>query len=547
MVFSQIQKRLWQWASLLTLLFAGQLQANVLVSVDQNPAQTNQPIVLTVEVDQDLPADAFDASQLGEQFTLGRTSVRRNTQIINFDTRRTTVWQTVLVATQPGDYPIGPLTVGPFESQPFTLTVQAGANPNQSAPVEVFNSVSQSRAYLGQVLNYKVKLLIGAELQRGALTAPQLEGMSLQQIGEDKDTTEIIEGKRYRVIERNYALTLEEPGEYELPPAVFDGDIVVNSRSRDSLFAFNQSMPTRAEGEPLTLTVLDKPIDFNGPWLVSDMVVLQAVGDALPDSVEVGQPLNLNWQITAVNSDVNAIPEPQMELPGWVKRYPEKPQRNSAIRNEQLISQLTINQALIPTQAGELVIPDVELLWFNPHTKRAEVARLEGKTITVVAADGLTLPVEATVQPQPSSAEPSNLLPWQLASAALALGWLGHWLWWRREKSTESKAPARTAPKNDDLQRFHDACQKGQLGDALKLLTGAAAQVTGERQSLTQLRQHSPQLAKALDIAQAHTYSPNKSDSALDLMPLYQLVANLPKKAHSSATLAPLYPLSNKE
>ncbi|WP_158220736.1 BatD family protein [Paraferrimonas haliotis] len=504
----------WVLLAILVWLSLPKAYAAILVSVDSNPAQANQPIVLTVEVDQDMPADAFNSDFLSSQFIVGRTSVRRSTQIINFESKRTTTWQTIIVAPKPGEFNIAPVTIGNQTSKPFTLTiVEPNAEQLTNQPVKINNALTHSRGYVGQVLTYQIELLVGDELQRGAIQPPKADGLSFQQIGDDQDKTEIRQGKRYRVINRNYAVTLDKPGTYELSGAVFNGDIVVNKRNPNTLFSFNESQPVRAQAQPLTLTVQQQPADFNGQWLVADLVTIHQNDEQWPQQVEVGQPINLQWQITAVNSDVNKIPVPKLQLNESVKVYPEKPQRKSAVRNQQVIAQVTLTQAIIPTQAGELTIPAIRLPWYNPRTQQTEYATLAAQQLTVVESEASRPVISAIDTPAPNPPA-TEVWPWQVACAMLAFGWFITVLVWMSSRKQASKGQARlvTTQVQVNLGQLKRATTSIDLPMSIKL----SSQLLSNDESpltLSQINDLYPEVGQCLQLAQRLAYSGHEQDS----------------------------------
>jgi hypothetical protein len=62
----------------------------------------DEAIRLTVTADGSADRDAFDSSPLLKDFLVGRTSVSSQTSIVNFDTKRTTVWTTTLFPRKEG-------------------------------------------------------------------------------------------------------------------------------------------------------------------------------------------------------------------------------------------------------------------------------------------------------------------------------------------------------------------------------------------------------------------------------------------------------------
>ncbi len=150
-----------------------QLQA----SVDRNPVTESEYFMLSVVADDELEAQALDTSALLKDFIVGRTSVSRSTQIINFDARKETRWQVMLAPKTTGQVTIPALSIDGVSSDAIELKVMpAGSRPEAQKNLFLRTSISAKEAYVGQLLTYKVKLFLAVELQRGVLSAPSISG-----------------------------------------------------------------------------------------------------------------------------------------------------------------------------------------------------------------------------------------------------------------------------------------------------------------------------------------------------------------------------------
>ncbi|MGL6351089.1 MAG: BatD family protein, partial [Aeromonas sp.] len=195
-------------------------------SVDRNPVMEGEYFVLNISADDEVDTGKLDTSILLKDFIVGRTSVSRSTQIMNFDAVKETRWQVLLAPKQKGQLTIPSFSIDGVSSSEIPLkVVEAGAQPEQAKNLFIDAKVSSDEAYVGQLITYKVKLYLAVELQRGVLNAPVIEGAQIKQIGEDKDGSEIIDGRRYRVIERTYGIIPDLPGQVNIKGATFSGDV----------------------------------------------------------------------------------------------------------------------------------------------------------------------------------------------------------------------------------------------------------------------------------------------------------------------------------
>ena len=124
-------------------------------SVDRNPAVEKEYLVLTISADDDVKTGDLDTSPLLKDFIVGRTSVSRSTQIVNFDSRKQTRWQILLAPKHAGTILIPSLSIDGVVSTPIELSVvSSGSQPQQMRNLFIRNSLYTEEAYVGQLIIY---------------------------------------------------------------------------------------------------------------------------------------------------------------------------------------------------------------------------------------------------------------------------------------------------------------------------------------------------------------------------------------------------------
>lgn len=520
-------------------------------SVDRNPAIEGEYLVLTIKADDDVDNGSLDTSSLLKDFIVGRTSVSRSTQIMNFDASKETRWQILLAPKKTGTVTIPALTIDNISSDPIALQVSAsGSQPEQMKNLFIRSSLSSEEAYVGQLITYKVKLYLAVELQRGVLSAPNVEGAQLKQLGDDTDTTEILDGRRYRVIERTYSIIADKPGTLSLSGASFSGDVLVESSRRGGMFSFNESRPMQAKAAASEITILPIPESFRGEWLVSDLVVLKEDSNENSNQkhIEVGTPITRNISLLASNTDDSSLPAITIPVPDSFKNYPEKPQRQTFVREKQVVSQLTQTTALVPTKAGTYTLPEITIPWWNSRTKKQEFATLPARTVTVVpsaSAPDIALPIVAS----PTDVTNGSAGFWPYLTALFALLWLVTLILWRKQYQApaavlaESKSNIGSKPaKQNELAQLESACKKADVGSILSALQGYFTARHGKPMTLKDIASLSSALNKAVTDLQRSAYSQSKIN--LDATELINAVKQAPLKPEQTAksALAPLNP-----
>ncbi|MCL1073289.1 BatD family protein [Shewanella dokdonensis] len=502
------------WLLLATLLPLKALALTELqASVDKNPVPQGEYIALTVTADDDLQSQALDTSALLKDFIVGRTSVGRSTQIINFDTRKETRWQILIAPKQLGQVTIPAFDINGVKSNPIQLqVVDSSSQPQQMKNLFLRTSISSDEAYVGQLLTYKVKLYLAVDLQRGVLSTPNIEGAQIKQIGDDKDSNEIVNGRRYRVIERTYSIIADNPGKLMINGVNFSGDVLMNSPS-SGMFSFQESRPVQAQGDSLVVSINPIPKSYVGDWLVADLVALQEDWKD-NQSYEAGQPITRNITLLASNADETSLPDLHLSLPADMRSYPDKPVKKTYVRNGQTVAKLTQTIAIVPAKAGDYTLPEIKVAWWNPHLNQEEYATLPARQVKVKPASNTPAPDLST----PVAQAQNNNGYWPLATAVFAGLWLlTLLLWWwtsqqnsKRVTTVESKKE-RPVVKADSLD---DAIKANNIGEVLNALLHELSLRSSHKVTLQNLAEISPALAQTVTALQAAHYGRKPTDTA---------------------------------
>ncbi len=422
---------------------------SVQASVDKNPVMADESIILTVVANGDVDRNAFDPSSLMGDFVVGRTSISSQTRMVNFKTTRSTTWTTILIPKKQGRFTLGPFTIDGQKTQAIDMMVIPPVAATGGKPRDIFITaeVDRQEVYLQQQLVYTIKIFLFADLQRGSLPAPELEGAVIRPLGEDKEGSEIVDGYRYRTIERNFAIIPQRSGEFTISGPLFEGEIVDNQRK--TFAYFNQSKPVNRIAPDVDIRVLPIVSGYTGHWLPSGMVQLNE--EWQPDNeFKVGEPVTRTLTLTAVGLTEEQLPEIARSYPPQFKVYPDQASTATVVRDKNLIAQRVENIAIIPTVEGKFELPEIRVPWYNVISKKTEYATVPARTITVLPGTMPTQPspTEAQVNeppvaqttlplvPQQSGVDASNssLRWWSISSWILLVLWLTTlFLWWRKK------------------------------------------------------------------------------------------------------------------
>lgn len=514
-------------------------------SVDRNPVSQGQYFALTIVVDDEVGGELLKTTPLLKDFIVGRTNVSRSTQIVNLDTAKETRWQILLAAKKEGVANIPSFTIDGVSSNPIALQVVSDKSPTTAnSDVYIETELSHDQSYVGQLLLYKVKLFLAVELQRGVLNAPTADGAQIKQIGEDQDGTEIVNGRRFRIIKRIYGIIADKAGDLRIKSASFNGDVLVNTQKRRSMFSFNESRPVEIDSTTKTVEVLEKPASYQGNWLVSDLVVLNEEWPQDQEEYELGAPITRTLKLLASNADDNSLPSIHYSLPDSLKSYPEKPVRKTYVRNGNMVAELSQTEAIIPTKPGKFVLPELKVPWWNPLLKRQQFAVLPARIIMV---KGSVLPVTEPTNSIPTSnvnvATQYSAGYWPWTTLVFACLWIVTLLMWLKKKGAAPVVKNEQIAKhsnhlNQIEKEMKHAFKQKNYSDVLNLIQKYFSQKQNKNMNLSEITALSPLLAQIINKLQMARFGQKEVEiTELELFQAVKSTIEIHKNGQKSALI----------
>lgn len=353
-------------------------------SVDRNTVLLDESFQLSVIANGTAERDAIDFSALANDFRVSTPSFSQSTQIVNGSMSRTVTWTVNLYPRQIGTFTIPSFTIDGQASREFTLRVLPVNTASSDQPREFYvtATIDNDVTYLQQQISYRVKIHLSRDIQRGQLSLPELEGALIEQIGEDEDYQEIIDGVRYRIIERTYALIPQASGSFTITGPIFEADVSTNSRRSFANFGRTAKIARRAPD--LLITVRPIPDTYNHTWLPSELVEITEQWQGNTEPFVVGEPVTRTITLTALGLTEEQLPSIDLPYHPSFKVYPEQANLATVERNNKLIAQGVFNSAIIPEQAGDFILPEARIPWFNVNTQETEFAILPARTVSVI-------------------------------------------------------------------------------------------------------------------------------------------------------------------
>ena len=462
-----------------------------------------------------------DLSGLGADFDLLGTSQSTNISIVNGQRTDTVRLLVTLAPKGVGVIQVPPIPVGADQTDHLTLEVREVPEDGTSSAgtdimVELEIDAESGELLVQQQVPLTVRLLTSVPLVQGNLEDPRVEGALITKLGEDREYSTSRDGRDYRVVERHYTLSPEKSGELRFPPLVFEGTVRSDKGrrgggggalfndpffdrffqdgpvSRDPFGMFDRGKPVSARSRAVTLDVKARPGDYAGDhWLPAQALEIVDSWTQNPPELRVGEPVTRTLTIQAKGLSGPQIPE--IEIPGGpgLRVYPEKTESETRSDGETVYGVSRQGVTSIPSQAGELVIPEIRVTWWDTVTQEERVTRVPGWTIKVAGGSGAGIAAQAAAQPvtQPSAesdsdgqepveappaipeanAPPAEIDPRDLAGGGLLLALLlaGGWALNRHRRGGREPGPNPQMPPIDrDGMRVHGSEAKKALRKA---------------------------------------------------------------------------------
>lgn len=398
--------------------------ATLISIVDRNQISTNETLALTVKYDQQASTSQLDLSALKNDFEVLNVSSQSNNSIavINGETTRdiSTVWNIVLVPRREGKLTIPAFTLDNATSKALTIAVNnASQTATSNDPLQVNVTASHNTIYPAQQLIVEIELSAARDVS--GLNGPQL-------IVKDADT-EVLDQQNFQRVDNGvarqivllkYAVFPQQTGEMVIPVMTFTA--VKGARSFRS-----RGTQVIARSKQLKINVKDAPAGNTAAWFPAAEVKVSAEWSRDIANLKVGEPITRTIKVTALEQRASMIPPLRHSTDSnEYKTYQDKPQLENLTNANGFISTRTESQAIVPSVAGKLTLPELRLTWWDVNKSQwreavlpSETLQVTGEAITRSANTPDSLPNEQQTE-QPAINSQSNWL-WKLLVGLLAV------------------------------------------------------------------------------------------------------------------------------
>lgn len=463
-------------------------------SLDRSKVGVGETVTLNIEVADDT-ADTPDLSPLTPDFVVLGTSTNHTLSIVNGRRESRTILGIALRPRREGHLTVPALTISGQRTQPVSVDVVASSDAGVASadrPVVLEGKADPAQAYVGQQIDYTLRLYFAVNLADGQLGDPSAEGAEIRRIGQDANYQTTRGGRRFNVVERHYAIFPQHAGTLDIQPPTFQGT-AVDPTDANSFFGAGE--PVNAVAERLHIDVRARPASAaDGAWIPARELKLTLDGVPADGKGRVGQPITLNMRLEATGMPFEALPALSLPKLDGADVYPDKAVTGSGSSGSWVTGRRQQSFAVVPTRAGTLHIPETTLHWWNVVTDKAEVATVPAHDIEIAAGSGA--PAAATPRIQGGSVSaPSNAatvagtastplatggMPWRWLFVGVLVLWLATLAAWfvlsRRGPKKGASTAAPLAPAATRERPAHDQFLKSAGGNDLAAMERALLQ-----------------------------------------------------------------------
>ena len=442
--------------------------AAVRAETDRKTVDLNESFMLEVIVDSNTNLEP-NLTVLDTDFYVGQASQLSNTSIFNGEIRRSRTWTIALMPKRTGLLTIPPIAIGAEQSEAISINVREPANePPGEADVFVTSEIDQPETFVQAQVLYRIKVYRAVVTRQPALREPTISGVDalVELVGDEKTYEAILNGKSYNVVERVIAIFPQESGEISLSPARFEARVLRNGRITGRKVFTSDSHTVTVSPIP------EPPADYpNAAWLPARDVQVSEEWSREPDRIDAGEPVTRRVTVSALGQIETQIPAIDLPEVDGLNVYADKPELSRGVEDGGIRGIRKDQYAMIGVQGGGIVLPELEVPWWDLDESRWRVAKLPARTIQVKAPvrPVVNTPVSEGSMPQAPTATPqSQLLPnaiWQRATQFLAALWLLTVLagWWSARSGKRRPREPEPPPIYKQQAKWLKAARKAAL------------------------------------------------------------------------------------
>ncbi|HGG60299.1 MAG TPA: hypothetical protein ENK26_10370 [Gammaproteobacteria bacterium] len=305
----------------------------------------------------------------------------------------------------------------------------AKPKPRPIDPSEVFieTRVEPASPYVQQMTIFSMRIYHAIKLLDGELPDPVLNNALVRRLDIDRNETVNRNGRRYKVIERRWAIfpqnagpmTIEAPVLRAKAPddspqgadgedqSIFDSDPYFAQTPFGKLLGNSRSLELKGENRTIDVRP-PPPLKNDGDWwLPAREVVLTERYEPPVDQLKLGDPITRVVSLRVEGLMGAQLPRLPAARVAGANVYPDQVKPRTRENEHGVLGDIVQRFTYVPEQPGELAIPPIQVGWWDVLNDKPRVASAPGKTIKVLDANGHAAkpapPTAAAPKPRPAA------------------------------------------------------------------------------------------------------------------------------------------------
>lgn len=352
----------------------------VTAHVDRTLVPLGQTVTLTVTAEGTMRQVSAPSLPPLQAFVVQSSGSSTNMSWVNGQMSASKSWSYALAPREVGEFTIGSAEVDfdgdTYRTDPIEVEVVAGdaAEPPAATPerppsgvdsagrdIFITTSVDETRAFVDEQITLSFKFYRRVSLvDRPRYGAPDLTGFWVEELGDQEEYYEVVDGLQYRVTEIKTALFGAKPATATIGPATLS-----YQEGRSGFPFFSGGRPRTLTTRPIEVEILPlpregRPADFTGA--VGSFGVSARLES---ESVPALSPVTLKIRISGTGN-IRTAPGPEIsEIPGF-RIYESGSSTEITRKNHAVGGVKTYEYVLVPQASGTLTVPGVSFSYFDP-------------------------------------------------------------------------------------------------------------------------------------------------------------------------------------
>lgn len=427
---------------------SAQSSLRVETTLDRTEIERGETVTFVIRVFGQQGGLSIDLEPLRSRFEIVSTRSTSHLLSVNNRVESRTDYTLTLFPRELGEQEIPSISVGGTMTDAYTLTVNPPSTDGLGNGRELFleTVLNKDSVYVQEQVLFTIRLYYTISgIRNPVFTEIEPDSAVVQLLGQPHQYEQLIDGVRYGIYEKNYAIFPQRSGEIAIPDIVFRGELTDGSSSL--LFRNPNTQPITAFAEGYNITVHERPAAFpaDSTWLPATQVTVSEQWDRDITQLEPGDSVRRTISVTALGLDGAALPPLESAEIERMNVYPDPPRIDRMIYDGHVMGSRVETSTLVATEEGSVVIPEITLPWWDVDNDSLQTAVIPASFIRVNPVGGIPAQPDASASDAPADlfASADELLSapqtptWILNLMALAIAMILGFMWWiwRRQQA----------------------------------------------------------------------------------------------------------------